>query len=340
MIKTQHRFVRIVRLGQVALPDMASVDLAAVLRGQDFQPAGPVRCEQAQVAGDQFIAPGQPPIPIKGTSPAKLSIRAATDAARQIWQTHLMCLKDGQVLAAAQAPVPDTIPFEHFKVMHTKPTISPPPTGLAAGTRIATPTGLVEVQNLQRGDPVTTLDHGTKRLVAVDQVEDAGVFGQIEIDRTIIGPKMPTRRLRIARGSLLLARNAITGRMFDALDVMIHAERLIDLHGIRLQAGADGSLYQLRFAEPQLFLAEGVAVGSTHNPGEDTTCHARMIPSLARQRALALRMWRNGVRTCAGNRPARSRTERKRAENAHRRAAVAARVLPFAKSAPQDFNVG
>lgn len=339
MVETSAKPLRLLPLG--FLPDAIcrSDNLRTALVGLCVHPSIMLQSVHAYHVGQQIVLRDAARCPIRLICWAELSVHAQGGQRTWTWHTPLMVLENGQVLVVASPRAPHVLLVDTIKITSTAAPDFGPPTGVVRGTRIATPTGLAPVQKMRRGDLVLTADQGPQRLVSVDVVRPPDAPQQIEIDRTIIGPAMPTRRLTIAPGTLILTRNSIVTRMFDVPDLFLQALRLVDLHGVRLLHLVDQPIYQLRFAAPQVFFANGVAIGSTPHAGEERSPHARMIPSEPRQKALVLRMWRNGARACSGDSPARSRTERHRQNNATRRGLAAALVQPHVAHSPDDFNV-
>lgn len=331
--------LRLMPLGPLPRDLGASGDLRAALKGLCFRPSGRLQSIRAYQVGRQISLPDAAPRLIRMTCPGQLSLHTRAHQTTWTWHTALMVLDNGQVFALASPRAPYALLVDAITITSTAAPDLGPPTGVAQGTRIATPAGLAAVEKLSQGDLVMTADYGPQQLVAVDVISASDAPQRIEIDRTIIGPEMPVRRLTIAPGTLILTRNSIATRMFDVPELFLQALRLVDVHGVRLLRHGEGPIYQLRFAKPQVFFADGVAMGSSQHPGEELSAHARIIPPEPRQKVLVLRMWRNGLRACSGDGPARSRTDRQRLRNATRRELAAALVQPHALQSPDDFNV-
>lgn len=148
------------------------------------------------------------------------------------------------------------------------------PGGLAAGTGIATPAGLVAVERLGPGDRVIARDGGT-RTVACSLHWDAGGgrlrlaprLTAIRVTAGALGPGQPSRDLVLAPGQDVAVSGPAVRALFGAARVLVPAARLAGLPGIA-PAGREAPrrFVRLTLSAPDLVLADGLACASAAAP--------------------------------------------------------------------------
>lgn len=118
-------------------------------------------------------------------------------------------------------------------------------TCFAKGTDIQTPNGQIPVEQLSPGDKVCTLDSGvqTIRWVGIRQVPATGKLAPIRIKAGALGHNLPTRDLWVSRQHRMLCRSKIAARMFDTPEVLIAANKLTLLSGVREDDSMDHITY-------------------------------------------------------------------------------------------------
>ncbi|WP_424939149.1 Hint domain-containing protein [Aliiroseovarius sp. S253] len=118
-------------------------------------------------------------------------------------------------------------------------------TCFATGTSILTPKGEVPVEQLSPGDKVCTLGSGvqTIRWVGIRRVPATGDLAPIRIKAGALGHDLPDRDLWVSRQHRMLCRSKIAARMFDTPEVLIAANKLTLLSGVRQDDSMDHITY-------------------------------------------------------------------------------------------------
>lgn len=118
-------------------------------------------------------------------------------------------------------------------------------TCFATGTGILTPTGEVPVEQLSPGDKVCTMNSGvqTIRWVGVRRVPAKDKLAPIRIKAGALGEGLPERDLWVSRQHRMLCRSRVAARMFDTPEVLIAANKLTLLSGVR----EDGSMGHITY---------------------------------------------------------------------------------------------
>ncbi|MCK0141824.1 Hint domain-containing protein [Aliiroseovarius sp. F20344] len=113
------------------------------------------------------------------------------------------------------------------------------------GTMIRTPAGVVPVEQLTPGDTVCTLNSGDQvvRWVGVREVPVTGRLVPIRIKAGALGQGLPERDLWVSRQHRMLCRSRVAARMFDTPDVLIAANKLTVLSGVREDDSLDKITY-------------------------------------------------------------------------------------------------
>lgn len=139
------------------------------------------------------------------------------------------------------------------------------PICFVAGTRIATPTGEVAVEDLCAGDAVLAHDGRELTLAGayrntfsyIDQMADPR-RRPVTIVAGALGGGLPRRDLSVSRQHRMLVSSKVAERMFGVRDVLIPAHKLCALPGIHVDTAAKTVTYvHLLFERHEVILAEG-----------------------------------------------------------------------------------
>jgi hypothetical protein len=152
--------------------------------------------------------------------------------------------------------------------------LQPPsdPTGLAEGTRIATPRGPVAVEHLREGDLVLTRDGhvapvwwiGARRLSGA-QLYLRPDHRPIRVAPDAFGAARPHAPLLVAPGQGVVRRSRSTRSLFNAAEVLVAAKDMTERHmTARDLALTEVTYYNLLLPKHALLVAEGAAVESFH----------------------------------------------------------------------------
>ncbi len=108
-----------------------------------------------------------------------------------------------------------------------------------AGTRIATPSGDVAVEDLRPGMLVTTLDHGSKPVRWINRTLHLkpGRNAPITLEPGSLGPNTPACTLRVSPQHRILLRSAIVERMCGTTQVLAAAKHLLPVPGVTQTLG-------------------------------------------------------------------------------------------------------
>ena len=109
----------------------------------------------------------------------------------------------------------------------------------ARGTNILTKTGAVPVELLQIGDWVFTRDNGFKQIrwLGSATVNKSALLANenirpVRIQAGSLGKGVPCDDLTVSPQHRVLMKSEITARMFDALEVLVAAKKLLDVDGV------------------------------------------------------------------------------------------------------------
>ncbi|MGR3759297.1 Hint domain-containing protein [Roseobacteraceae bacterium NS-SX3] len=133
------------------------------------------------------------------------------------------------------------------------------------GTRIATPSGLVPVEDLAAGDKVVTAEgrHEPLRLVlrrklSAEEIARNPKLRPVRITAGALGNGLPKRDLLVSRQHRMLVSSKIASRMFGQRRTLVAAIRLTALRGIREETAArDVEYFHLVLDEHETVFAEG-----------------------------------------------------------------------------------
>ena len=129
-------------------------------------------------------------------------------------------------------------------------------TGLAAGTRILTARGEVEVEKLMPGDAAMGL-RGTA-LVTITRIGRTGAaVSPIAIDQGALGPNTPRRTLCLGPDQTLFIKPEA-----------VAARSLVNGSTIRRLEGETSELFHIDLGRAEVILAEGVALSSSESTGQ------------------------------------------------------------------------
>lgn len=135
-----------------------------------------------------------------------------------------------------------------------------------AGTLIQTPTGKCAVEDLRIGDQIMTLDRGAQPIVWTHTQRvspNSPDKAPIRIERNAMGPQMPDRPLLVSPQHRMLLRSAIVARVMGTDEILVPAEKLINMPGIRAQnprndrAGGDITYVHLFTGAHDIIFANG-----------------------------------------------------------------------------------
>jgi hypothetical protein len=130
----------------------------------------------------------------------------------------------------------------------------------ARGTTIETNRGIVPVQTLEVGDLVLTADNGFQPIcwIGCGTVQSSGKHSPIEIAAGALGPAMPLSPLLVSPQHRLYIRSRIAHRMFNEIEIVMPALRLVGLPGVEQRRGSSPVQYwHVLTDQHQLILANG-----------------------------------------------------------------------------------
>lgn len=140
------------------------------------------------------------------------------------------------------------------------------------GTRIQTPSGLVDVENLKVGDWVDTADEGQqqirwigRRLLSRQELAMDPNLLPVRILAHSLGRRLPERDLLVSRQHRILVSSKIAQRMFGQQEVLISAVKLTVLPGIFVDTTElTVEYFHLLFDDHQVIFAEGAQTESLY----------------------------------------------------------------------------
>lgn len=133
------------------------------------------------------------------------------------------------------------------------------------GTQIATPKGLLPVEDLSVGDLVETLDHGPKpiRWIAGSELtekhlEEKPNLRPIRIRAGALGENRPRIDLVVSPQHRVLVRSKIARRMFETDEVLVPAKKLLGVDGVAVDWGISPVWYfHFRCDDHEVIFANG-----------------------------------------------------------------------------------
>lgn len=134
-----------------------------------------------------------------------------------------------------------------------------------AGTLIATPDGMRQIETLEPGDMVLTEDDGPQplRWIGTTTVAAEGIFAPIEIAAATFGDHST---LRLSPQHRVLMRDPLAEMMFGNAEVLIAAKDLVNGETVRVIEGGTVAYVHILFDRHQVIRAEGLAA-ETFLPG-------------------------------------------------------------------------
>ncbi|HBQ36976.1 MAG TPA: hypothetical protein DD729_09120 [Rhodobacteraceae bacterium] len=141
-------------------------------------------------------------------------------------------------------------------------------------TKLATPTGAVQIERLRAGDLLLTKDHGpqaikwiwAKRQTA-PAIQANPALRAVHISAGALGNGMPTRDIKLSRHHRILVSSKIAKRMYDQTEVLVAAKDLLDIAGITLApAPKTGAIvyYHLLMENHEILFANGAPAESLY----------------------------------------------------------------------------
>lgn len=152
-------------------------------------------------------------------------------------------LSDGAIIFT---PTDDQVLKEGEFVSSTFVTVQGPlllselgPSCFTPDTLIATPRGPIQVQELETGDLITTVDHGPipllairKRTVSLEHLSKHARHAPICIPANTFGENLPSKTLRVSPQHRLLLASKIVLRMYRETEILAPASKLVGYFGI------------------------------------------------------------------------------------------------------------
>lgn len=189
------------------------------------------------------------------------------------------------------------------------------PLCFAAGTRIAVPGGTRPVERLRPGALVITRDGQEarvraclRRTVHPREMAREPRLRPVRIRAGALGAGLPLRDLRLSRQHRLVVSSPVAARMFGTPEVLVAAVRLVDLPGVRLEAGRRPVTYvHLVLDRHEILLAEG-APSESFLAGQDAL--GTLTPAARAELALLFPELAAGAPVPARRIPDRSRQRR------------------------------
>jgi len=142
------------------------------------------------------------------------------------------------------------------------------------GSRIATPRGEINVQDLKAGDRVITRDDGVqeihwigrKKLTAADLIDDPKLR-PVLIRKGALGNNLPERDMMVSPNHRMLMANSQTQVLFDEREVLVAAKHLVGQPGVH-QVDTLGTEYvHVMFERHEVILGDG-AWTESFQPGD------------------------------------------------------------------------
>lgn len=136
------------------------------------------------------------------------------------------------------------------------------------GTLIATPDGDVPIEELKRGDPVLTLDHGPQPLLLVSRnmFPATGRNAPVQIRKGALGN---TRDLLVSQQHRMLIGDWRAEMYFGVEQVLVAAKHLCNGDTIFIQPGEEVEYFHLLFDRHQIVWAAGIP-SESYFPGHAT----------------------------------------------------------------------
>lgn len=132
------------------------------------------------------------------------------------------------------------------------------------GTRIATPRGEINVENLCVGDRVMTRDNGVQliRWIGKKEISAQGFFdtehlAPIRIAKGALGNDLPERDMLVSPNHRMLVSNDKTALYFEESEVLVAAKHLTGLPGVSMVQNVETTYIHLMFDQHEVILSDG-----------------------------------------------------------------------------------
>ncbi|NOD89515.1 MULTISPECIES: Hint domain-containing protein [unclassified Ruegeria] len=141
-----------------------------------------------------------------------------------------------------------------------------------SGTRIKTPDGEVDIDDLSAGDLVSTLDGepqairwiGSKKLSRLDLIANPKIR-PIRIRKGALGLGMPATDLTVSPQHRLLVRSKVAQRVLGEAEILVPAKKLTGLQGIeRVEACEEVEYFHFALEDHSIVVADGAYAESLY----------------------------------------------------------------------------
>ncbi|WP_439111123.1 Hint domain-containing protein [Lentibacter sp.] len=134
------------------------------------------------------------------------------------------------------------------------------------GTRIATPRGVREIEDLEVGDLVVTRDHGLQpiRWVGKRTVPARGALAPIRFDANVMGNERP---LYVSPQHRMLVQGYEASLLFGESEVLASAKHLVNGSSVTEVHGGEVTYVHIMFDQHEIIYAEGAASESFYPGG-------------------------------------------------------------------------
>ncbi|WP_299558534.1 Hint domain-containing protein [uncultured Sulfitobacter sp.] len=132
------------------------------------------------------------------------------------------------------------------------------------GTRIATPRGEVNVEDLKVGDRVITRDNGLQtirwigaRTMSVAELAQNLHLAPVRIRQGALGNDLPERDMMVSPNHRMLVANDKTALYFEEREVLVAAKHLTGLAGVDVVETVETTYIHLMFDQHEVILSDG-----------------------------------------------------------------------------------
>lgn len=161
----------------------------------------------------------------------------------------------------------DGTTMSFFEIENIVPCFTP-------GTQIATPTGLVAVENLRAGDMVQTRDNGIQRLVwagkrrlSAHELRLRTHLMPVRIAAGALGNGLPVRDMLVSPNHRVLITGARTALYFGEREVLVAAKHLVGSPGVQSVDAAGATYVHFMCERHEVVLSDG-AWTESFQPGQ------------------------------------------------------------------------
>ena len=142
------------------------------------------------------------------------------------------------------------------------------------GTRIATPKGERNVEDLEVGDLIVTRDNGLREIrwtgarhLTAGDFATAAYLRPVMIRQGALGPNLPEREMMLSPNHRVLVANDKTALYFEEREVLVAAKHLTGVRGVEVIADTDTTYYHFMFDHHEVVLSDGTWTES-FQPGD------------------------------------------------------------------------